>query len=155
MTHTQAHGARFDQAFLSEMLMHHGGAIDMAQIALDRAEHAELKQLAQTIVEAQQAEQAQMRGWLTQWYGDSPGEMGGMQMGEMERESANLRTADPFDRAFIDAMIPHHESAIQEAQGALAQAEHAEVRELARSIVDRQRPEIDQMQSWRAAWYGA
>lgn len=153
MTHTQGRGAEFDRTFLSGMLGHHGGAIDMAKIALDRAEHPELKQFARNIVEAQQAQQAQMRGWLKQWYGDSPAEMGGMQMGGMERESEALRAADPFDQAFIDAMIPHHESAIQEAQAALAQAEHAEVRELARSIVERQQPEITQMQAWRKAWY--
>lgn len=80
----------------------------------------------------------------------SPAAMGGMQMSGMERESENLRAADPFDQAFIDAMIPHHESAIKQAQAAVTQAEHEEVRELARSIVERQQLEITQMQAWYA-----
>lgn len=155
MNHAQSHGASFDQAFLSEMVGHHQSAIEMAQIAVERAEHPELKQLAQNIVQAQQAEQAQMQNWLKQWYGDSAGEMGGMQMGGMDSESKNLRTARPFDQAFIDAMIPHHQSAIREAQGALAQAEHDDVRELARNIIARQQPEIAEMQAWRDEWYGA
>jgi uncharacterized protein (DUF305 family) len=64
-------------------------------------------------------------------------------------------TTANFDLAFIDAMIPHHQSAIMMAQVALERAEHPELKSLAQAIVDAQRREIEQMQAWREAWSGA
>ena len=62
-------GDAFDQAFLSEMIMHHEGAVEMAQMALQSAKHQEIKDLSQAIITAQNAEIAQMKGWQQQWYG--------------------------------------------------------------------------------------
>ncbi|WP_437911001.1 DUF305 domain-containing protein [Sorangium sp. So ce327] len=72
---------------------------------------------------------------------------------DMARENEELKTAEPFDRAFIDAMIPHHEMAIDAAEMAQQKAEHAEIRTLADGIIEAQQREIDQMKAWRAAWY--
>lgn len=62
----------------------------------------------------------------------------------------------PFDRAFIDAMVPHHESAIAMAreakQAGLSQPELVAV---ADDIVVTQQEEIDKMLEWRKEWYGA
>lgn len=62
-------GDQFDKAFLEEMVVHHEGAIAMAQQALQTAQHSELKTMAQNIIEAQMAEIATMREWLQSWYG--------------------------------------------------------------------------------------
>ncbi len=59
----------------------------------------------------------------------------------------------PFDRAFIDAMIPHHESAIEMAGVALDESENPEIREIAGAIVEAQETEIAQMRGWRQEWY--
>ena len=58
-----------------------------------------------------------------------------------------------FDKAFIDAMIPHHQSAIDAAEMALDNAEHPEIQELAQAIIDAQQREIDEMTAWREEWY--
>ncbi|CAN5686602.1 hypothetical protein BH11PAT2_BH11PAT2_04080 [soil metagenome] len=60
----------FDQAFLSEMIVHHQGAVQMAQAALKDAKHQEIKDLAQKIITAQDAEIAQMQAWQKTWYGN-------------------------------------------------------------------------------------
>jgi uncharacterized protein (DUF305 family)/uncharacterized cupredoxin-like copper-binding protein len=62
----------FDEAFLRMMIPHHQSAVAMAQVALDRATHPEIKQLAQGIVDSQQREIAQMQEWRTAWYGATP-----------------------------------------------------------------------------------
>jgi uncharacterized protein (DUF305 family) len=64
-----------------------------------------------------------------------------------------LAHSEPFDKAFIDAMIPHHQSAIYMAQVALEESKIPEIKELAKNIVSAQQEEIEQMMQWREAWY--
>lgn len=61
--------------------------------------------------------------------------------------------AAPFDAAFIDSMIVHHEGAISMAKEAQSQAQRPEIQTLAAAIVTAQQAEIDQMRAWRQAWY--
>lgn len=62
-------GDALDEAFLSEMIVHHQGAIDMAEAVLERGVHPELKELARAIVDAQTKEIEQMKSWQMSWYG--------------------------------------------------------------------------------------
>jgi uncharacterized protein (DUF305 family) len=59
----------------------------------------------------------------------------------------------PFDKAFIDAMIPHHESAIEMARVAYDKSGNPKIKELASDIIDAQEREIGQMKQWRKEWY--
>lgn len=61
-------GDDFDQAFLAEMILHHEGAVQMAQAALASAKHPELKSMANAIISAQTQEIAEMKAWLKSWY---------------------------------------------------------------------------------------
>ncbi len=164
-TTSTATAGDFDRAFIQSMSAHHESAVQMAEVALERAEHPQLKTLAQQIIEGQKAEQEKMAAWHKEWYGAPLAEgnhsghrsdMPGMQMeGAMGVSPEDLADADPFDRAFIDAMIPHHEAAIMDARQALQKAGRQEIKDLARNIVETQQREIDQMRSWRAQWYGS
>lgn len=62
-------GDEFDRAFLAEMIMHHEGAVDMAEAAQRSAKHAEIKQMATAIITAQTTEINQMKDWQEAWYG--------------------------------------------------------------------------------------
>ena len=53
-----------DAMFLRMMIPHHQLAIDMSEQALDNAEHPELKELAQQIIDEQSAEIELMEGYL-------------------------------------------------------------------------------------------
>lgn len=68
-------------------------------------------------------------------------------------EPEKLANADPFDEAFIDEMIPHHESAIAMAEVARQNTEDPEIRGIADDIVSAQKQEIQQMKRWRQQWY--
>lgn len=61
-------GDDFDKAFLSEMIVHHEGAVEMAELALTNAKHKEIKDLSSNIIKAQEMEIAQMKAWLGSWY---------------------------------------------------------------------------------------
>jgi uncharacterized protein (DUF305 family) len=163
----------FDQQFIDMMVPHHMSAVEMAKIAADRGEHPEIKALAADIIAAQEPEIAQMREWRKDWFGSAqtppmdampllPGmqiedhSMGGMEMGgtmDMTSDVETLRGAQPFDKAFLEAMIPHHGSAITAAKLAQQSATKAEIRELAAAIIGGQEAEIAQMRGWLAAWY--
>lgn len=61
----------FDAAFISEMIVHHQGAVKMAELALTNAKHQEIKDLAQAIITAQNKEIADMQSWQAAWYGNN------------------------------------------------------------------------------------
>ena len=156
---SSAMGNGTDAAFIADMTAHHQGAVDMAKLAQKQAEHAEVKELADDIVSSQEAEIATMKTIRD----DMPGmsEHGDAHMGldkhamGMDMDMAALETAKPFDRAFIDAMVPHHQGAIAMAKELLAKGEHPGLRRMADDIISAQTKEIAQMRKWREAWYGA
>lgn len=61
----QARGAAFDRMFLQMMIEHHEGAVEMARTELNTGQNPQAKQLAQTIIDAQQSEIAEMKQLLT------------------------------------------------------------------------------------------
>ena len=62
-------GDAFDREFLSQMIVHHEGAIEMAKIVLEKTKRPEIKKMAEDIINAQSGEIITMKGWLSQWYG--------------------------------------------------------------------------------------
>ena len=54
-----------DMAFARGMLPHHIGAVDMAKTQLKYGKDAEMRKLAQEIIDAQQSEIEQMQSWIT------------------------------------------------------------------------------------------
>lgn len=62
-------GEERDIAFLEGMIVHHQGAIEMAQVVAKSTKRPELKQMAEAIISAQTAEIATMQEWLKQWFG--------------------------------------------------------------------------------------
>jgi uncharacterized protein (DUF305 family) len=149
-------GEYSDERFIDAMVPHHQGAISMAEVALENAEHLELLQLAENVISTQQAEIDELRSIKEQEFGSSevPMQMGPEDMEMMGMEDpAELANQRPFDEAFINAMIPHHESAIDMAQVALAESDNPAIRDLAGRIVEDQTREIEQMRGWLEEWY--
>lgn len=60
-------GDEFDKLFLEQMIEHHEGAVDMAELAKKNAKHDEIKQMADDIIDAQTSEIQQMKDWQTSW----------------------------------------------------------------------------------------
>jgi uncharacterized protein (DUF305 family) len=158
--------ANYDLRFIDAMTMHHQGAVIMAKAALEKSKRPEIKQLANNIIKAQNKEIAQMKQWRTVWYpkaSQQPVAFGGannpvMPMSAKQHESMmmsqDLGAADAkFDLRFLDAMIPHHESALVMAKDALNKSTRPEIKQLNKNIIASQQVEIDQMKQWRKAWY--
>ena len=154
-----------DRHFIEQMIPHHDDAILMAEIALIKAESPEIRTLAANIKRTQTEENAKMREWYKSWAGqDVPENVLGMGIGSgmmmnggMMGNTTNvvsLESAKPFDKEFIEQMIPHHQMAIMMATMLLQGTEREEMKALGQAIIDAQSNEIDQMRSWYSAWYG-
>jgi uncharacterized protein (DUF305 family) len=152
-----------DRHFIEQMIPHHDGAIAMATVALEKGARPEIKTLAEAIITAQNKEIGDMRNWYRQWFqvevpdggssmmgGEMPGS--GMHMGGRE-DMQTLQTANDFDKAFIEAMIPHHQLAVMMAQMLRAGTNRPEMLSLADNIIESQSEEIREMQSWHKSWY--
>lgn len=65
MTHLESlSGDDFDKEWITMMIAHHRGAVDMAKAELDKGENPEMRGLAQQIIDAQQAEISEMEQQL-------------------------------------------------------------------------------------------
>ncbi|WP_427157383.1 DUF305 domain-containing protein [Aliinostoc sp. HNIBRCY26] len=58
-----------------------------------------------------------------------------------------------YDLRFIDAMIPHHQGALNMANVAKQKSTRPEIKQLADEIIKAQTQEINQMKRWRKTWY--
>ncbi len=61
-------GDDFDKAFLAEMIVHHEGAVQMAQMLLETSKKPELIKLANDIIAAQKNEITMMQSWQKAWF---------------------------------------------------------------------------------------
>ena len=149
-----------DGAFIVEMTAHHESAIEMAEMALSSGEHPEIQELAGNIIASQGEEISQMAEIHQRLFDAPVGEMdhGDLGLSEadagMEHGAEALADAKPFDREFIDMMIPHHQGAIRMARVELAEGEDEELKEIASAIIEAQSTEIEEMNEWRQKWYG-
>lgn len=57
-----------DRHFAMMMVPHHQGATDMAELALEKSQRPEIRDLAEKIIQAQTAEIELMQGWLDEWF---------------------------------------------------------------------------------------
>jgi uncharacterized protein (DUF305 family) len=141
-------GRGIDRAFAQAMIPHHESAIEMAEVAQERGESRFVKQLADDIVGTQNAEIETLRAQDAELEGAGvePGDLGMSheEMG-MDDDASMLDNAEPFDAAFIEMMIPHHEGAIAMAKVELEKGADPELKALAQDIIDAQQREIDAM----------
>ena len=143
-----AAGNGTDRAFVAEMIPHHEGAVEMAEIARTRGQSPFVMGLAEDIIRTQRQEITELRSEDEELAdaGVKPGKLGGGHSGMgMSEDTASLKTADPFDRAFLEMMLPHHSSAVEMAKTELAEGEDPELKALAQKIIDAQEREIRAM----------
>ena len=148
-----------DVAFATDMIPHHQQAVQMAELAADRAGSDQVRQLAEDIEAAQGPEIETMTGWLEDWGQEAPsGSMdhGDMGHGDPSGGMPGMMTADqmnmledaeggPFDRMFLEMMIQHHEGAIDMARTEQANGENPDAIALAEQVETDQEAEIATM----------
>jgi uncharacterized protein (DUF305 family) len=131
----KAGAAAFEKRFLDMMTHHHQDGIEMAQVCQQKASMPELKDLCGKMASSQGTERQQMVDWRKAWYQDQGGAPA-LQMSKMaarhKQHMAKLNTLanNEFDRAFVQVMTEHHRQGAAESKACVAQAEHAELKQL-------------------------
>lgn len=154
-----------EKAFLTGMVHHHGTAIEMAEIAKKQGEDPFITNLAENIITTQKREKAELKTLYERLVGGElkpdPGAHDGLGLSAEEagmthnaQTNVKLRAAKPFDRAFVDEMVPHHEGAIKMANVVLKSTKDAGLRKLAEGIISTQEREVKEMNSFRSRKFG-
>lgn len=150
----------FDLQFIDQMTMHHEGAIMSAKSMISDSKRPGLRKLAADIEKSQSGQIKQMQEFRKQWYpgakqtsGMPPGAMSGMMGGDsmqamMGASMQDVMGGEMTDTMFLRMMIPHHQMAVDMAEKALKDAEHPELKNLAKTIRDEQTAEIKLMQGY-------
>jgi len=145
-----------DAEFAQMMIIHHEGAIEMAELIIENASTQEVRALGERIAAAQGPEIELMSGWLDQWGEAQPNEadMGGMGHGGMEMDGMDQDTVMAelsgltgveVDRRFLELMIEHHRGAIEMAETLRTEGLSPDATALAGKIIDDQMAEITEM----------
>lgn len=153
-----------DVTFAQGMIVHHQGAIQMAQLAKTKASTQEVKDLAQRIEFAQGPEIQEMTSWLKAWgqpvtagssmsgmdmggssASSSMGSMDSMGMTPQQMDQLTSATGKAFDRLFLQMMTTHHQGAIEMAKTEQSNGSNPQAMALAKSIETSQTAEVTEM----------
>lgn len=141
--------------FVKMMVMHHQGAINMANVELQSGKNDSLKRTAQKIITEQQAEIVQFNTILASLTVDNTDAAFSMeQMDNMAKmgkaADVQLITGDT-DNDFATLMMVHHQSAIDNASAYLHHGNNAQLKTMATNIVTSQTMEIQELADWLKA----
>jgi uncharacterized protein (DUF305 family) len=159
--------SKVDVGFLTDMETHHNGAINMSFDYLDRSHDPVVKHFAQEIISSQSQELAAMNSYLNRAGGADVAGDGSVAMAWMDHpvrpadmpgmptqaELAQLDASSGLeaDDLFTRLMIRHHAGGIAMANHAAEHGENAGVRNLAATMAQVQRTEINEINNRRVA----
>lgn len=162
--------ATIEREFLTGMIPHHRGAVDMATMCVEKAIHDELRDLCEKNIEDQNREKDLLAGYLQSWYAMEP-PAGNMMPAEQMREmnamlhdtmpdmmarmqGMDVTTGEDFEVEFMSSLFDHHSQAIMMASPVLISAEHSELYPVAQQIVKQQGDDLEKLKTWLKDWYG-
>ncbi|HEV7649617.1 MAG TPA: DUF305 domain-containing protein [Actinophytocola sp.] len=142
-----------DVAFVRDMIVHHGQAVEMADLAAGRADRDDVKGLADRIADTQRPEIDMLNRWLElndlpkvdpAGHGASHAGMPGMATPEQVDDLRAARAAD-FDRLFLTLMVAHHSGALTMVETVRRGGVSVRVQEIADDVAVTQSDEIHRM----------
>ena len=158
-----------EAGFARDMQTHHGQAVQMSLIVVDRTSDPAVRTMAKDIATSQQQQAGQMFAWLQLWglkpTGSQPpmAWMGSDHHGATSASGESvpmpgMASADDIqrlgaasgveaERIWLELMIAHHRGGVEMADAVLERSDREEVVVLARSMKAAQSSEISTMQS--------
>ena len=141
-----------DIDFAKMMIMHHEGAIEMANYELENGNNTAMKATAQQIITAQQQEIMEMQQ-IVSGLADDENDMDFsmelmMSMDKMDRTADAQVFTGNADSDFAKLMIVHHQGALDNASAYLHHGSNPELTAMAQMMIDMQTQEIIELADW-------
>lgn len=141
--------------FSKMMIMHHQGAINMANVQLQEGKNDSLKRFSQKIIADQLAEIQQFNSILSSIPVDNSNpaftkEQIDYMMKGAKAADVQIITGD-IDNDFATLMIVHHQGAIDNASAYLHHGNHTQLKTIAQKIINAQVMEIQELANWLTA----
>ena len=150
--------APYELQFIDTMVAQQETAIDAAQLAATRAQHAEIKQFAREFIEEQRKDITAMRQMRSAWFGNAPSainaDLPGMQemVAVVDLNQLDRLKESAFDLEFIRQMTVQDQSAIKLTEDALRNNVRPELKLLAENIAGSRSKDIEKLQNWERQW---
>jgi uncharacterized protein (DUF305 family) len=141
-----------DNDFANMMKAHHLGAIEMAQLEVAQGTNAEMKAMAQKMIDDQQVEVAEFNTFLSSHSPHGGGDAFFKEsMALMNNMKMDMDHSGSIDKQFAQMMIPHHQSAVDMSKAYIKQGAHEEkLKRMANAIIASQEKEIGELKAWLA-----
>ncbi|MBV8922961.1 DUF305 domain-containing protein [Bradyrhizobium sp.] len=114
-----------DQTYMRHMTTHHAQGIELAGIAIVRAQDSHLRALAALMVASQHGENRIFDGWWQGWFGTAMPDCTAEERADMpgfltpgQMQQARSSPSDQFDAVFVQLMTAHHAGAVNMADQA-------------------------------------
>jgi uncharacterized protein (DUF305 family) len=148
-----------DIEYMKRMIEHHQQAIEMAQLAPERAGAEQVKLVADRIAAAQGPEIQAMNAWLKKHgqptvapgahgghAGHDPATMPGMAT-QAQLDALRAAKGAEFDRQFLTLMITHHDGALTMAREVQTKGSDENVQLIADEVIATQTAEINRLRA--------
>jgi uncharacterized protein (DUF305 family) len=157
----------YDLHYIDMTLTHHEQGVEMARLAEQKAQNAQVRAFARKTAADQERDTKELQRYRDTWYAGRPPanhaqmmahaqSMSGHQGMQMDHgaDMEKLRSASgaAFDRLFLDTMTHHHRMAVDMSKDAATNAAHAELKTFARRVAAKQEAEIAEMNKLKAAF---
>jgi uncharacterized protein (DUF305 family) len=139
-----------DNDFASMMKAHHLGAIEMAQMEVAKGTDAQMKQMAQKMIDDQQKEVSEFNTFLSGHNAHGGGDAFFKEaMSKMNNMEMDMDHSGSMDKQFAQMMVPHHQSAIDMSKAYIKSGAHEEkLKTMANNIISSQQKEIGELKAW-------
>lgn len=157
----------FDLDYATLMIDHHQGAIDISEMALAKASDTQIKTMAQTMVGEHKSEIQELKKFLNNHDTSSAehkkdkklnhSHEGGdhnelsEDMNTMVDKMKGITLGGDANKDYAALMIAHHQNAVKLSENELSHGHHAELKKMAKKMIDDDNREIKELQKWLSA----
>ncbi len=145
-------GSAFDVAFMRALIPIHEEAVEIALAATLNADHPELLQWNQVMIDRKSGQVRKMLAWL-QEAGASPGQRNAGVVNDPVEKMRTLRGAD-LEKVYLPMMAAHLQASAALAALAVTKASKPELRAMAQEAVKAENAEVGMLKEWLKKWYG-
>lgn len=154
----------FDFDYATLMIEHHQGAIDISEIALSKASDMQIKTIAQTMVSDHTSELEELKKFLNNHdissaehkkdekpnHSHDAGNHNELSenMNAMMDKMKTITMQGDINKDYAMLMIAHHQNAVKLSENELSHGHHAELKKMAKKMIDDDNREITELQKW-------